>query len=36
MVIDRYSAHEPGPPVASTLITYLVWFFSATSAVTVS
>ena len=27
MAIDRYSSHDVGPPVASTLITYLVWFF---------
>ncbi len=27
MAIDRYSPHEVGPPVASTLITYVVWFF---------
>lgn len=27
MAIDRYSPHEVGPPVASTAIAYLVWFF---------
>ena len=27
MAIDRYSPNEVGPPVASTAITYLVWFF---------
>ena len=27
MAIDRYSTNDVGPPVASTLITYLVWFF---------
>ncbi len=32
MEIDRYSAREVGPPVAATLITYVVWFFLGTSA----
>ncbi|MBC7496157.1 MAG: TM2 domain-containing protein, partial [Sphingomonadaceae bacterium] len=27
MAIDRYSPNEVGPPLASTAITYLVWFF---------
>ncbi len=27
MAIDRYSSNDVGPPVASTAITYLVWFF---------
>ena len=27
MAIDRYSPHQVGLPVASTAITYLVWFF---------
>ena len=27
MAIDRYRTNEVGPPVASTLITYVVWFF---------
>lgn len=27
MAIDRYRANEVGQPVASTLITYVVWFF---------
>jgi TM2 domain-containing membrane protein YozV len=27
MAIDRYTPHDVGPPVASTLITYVVWFF---------
>jgi len=30
VAIDRYSPHNVGPPVASTLITYLVWFFLGT------
>lgn len=27
MAIDRYRSNDVGPPVASTLITYIVWFF---------
>jgi len=27
MAIDRHTSHDVGPPVASTLITYVVWFF---------
>ncbi len=27
MAIERHSPNEVGPPVASTAITYLVWFF---------
>jgi len=27
MAIDRQTSHDVGPPVASTLITYVVWFF---------
>ncbi len=27
MAIDRYRTHDIGQPVASTLITYVVWFF---------
>jgi len=30
MAIDRYRSHEVGQPVASTLITYVVWFFLGT------
>lgn len=27
MAIDRTRSNDVGPPVASTLITYVVWFF---------
>lgn len=30
MAIDRYRSNDVGQPVASTLITYVVWFFLGT------
>lgn len=30
MAIDRYRSRDVGQPVASTLITYVVWFFLGT------